>query len=137
MKKKQLTADAAVENIVPKKVKASRSASDLPQKFFIASLVLGLVALIVILIAQNAINGTGYFQLKLFKSLMKKPLTLDVKFLTSFSTSIVALVISVASLICGVLRNVIKRQNNLIGYIVGLVVTVISVFALLAVHYAA
>lgn len=151
MKKKQLAADAVAKDTMvqstgaspskPPKVKKVRAlGSDLYHKFWLASLILAAVSILLTFIAKNAINGTGYWHVELFKSFVKapkKPLTLELEFLTSLRASVAAMVVGVAGVGCGITRNVLKRQKNMSGYIIPLIALILSVFAFCASYFVA
>lgn len=138
MKKKNPAAEAVVEEIataevaVSKKKKGQGSARDLHSLFFAAGLILGVISILFALIAKNGINGSGYFSIKPFDS-MKKPISLT--FLTSSLSSWIAGILAVVSVGCGVTRNILKRQNSLMGYLIGLVALILAALAILAVRY--
>ena len=140
MKKKKLAAEAVapekVEVAVPEKPAKKQknghgSVRDLHSVFFVVGIVLGVVSILFTLIAKNGINDKGYFTIQLFGA--KKPLAIT--FLTSSLTAWIAAGLAVLSIGCGVTRNILKKQNSLIGYLIGVVAMVLSVLALLAVRY--
>lgn len=137
MKKKNPAEEAVIEQGAPdapvKKQKKERGdARDLHGIFFTAALVLAAVSILFVVIAKNAINGSGYFSIKPFDS-MKKPISIP--FLTSSLCSWVSAGLAVVSVGCGLIRNFLKKQNILISYLIGLVALILAGIALLAVRY--
>ena len=135
MKKKKLAAEAVEETVSEKPAKKQNnghgSIRDLHSVFFVIGIVLGAVSILFTLISKNGINDKGYFSIQLFGA--KKATAIP--FLTSALTAWIAAGLSVLSIGSGVTRNILKKQNSLIGYLIGVVALVLSVFALLAVKY--
>ena len=145
MKKKKLASEAAVgeasaEPVAAEKpVKAKKQKSeggslrDKQSLFFVAALILGAVSILLVLLARNGINnGKGYFVTQLFGRL-KKPIAL-----TALKSSIcawTAAVVGFLGVACGVTRNILKKQNSLISYLIGLVGLILAVIAILAIKY--
>lgn len=140
MKKKKLAAEAvgseAVEQTAPekpsKKHKNSQgSIRDMHSLFFVIGIILGVISILFTIIAKNGINGSGYFSIQPFG--IKKAISLT--FLTSSLSAWIAGILGVLSVGCGLTRNILKKQNSLIGYLVGLVALILAALALLAVRY--
>lgn len=104
---------------------------DLHSLFFVIGIVLGAVSILFTIIAKNGINGSGYFSIQPFG--IKKAIAL--KFLTSSLSAWIAGGLAVLSVGSGLMRNILKKQNSLIGYLIGLVALILAVLALLAVRY--
>ncbi|MCH5184226.1 MAG: hypothetical protein J1E00_08630 [Oscillospiraceae bacterium] len=141
MKKKKLAAEAVAPEAVEvtatekpaKKQKSSRGGfRDLHSLFFVIGIVLGVASILFTIIAKNGINNEKlYFTMKLFGA--KKET--EFKFLTSSLTSMIAGGLAVLSIAFGVTRNILKRQNTLISYLIGVVALVLSGLAMLAIRY--
>ncbi len=111
--------------------KRKREKKELHDLFWTIGLILGIVALVFVLIAKNAINNGGVWTLP--KLWMKRPLAIE--FMTAKLATVIAGILSILSVGCGVTRNIMKRQNWLMGYLVGLVALILSVIAWFAVKY--
>ncbi len=122
------TTEESVQESTGKKKREKRELHDL---FWTIGLILGIVSLVFVLIAKNAINSGGVWTLP--KLWMKRPLA--IKFMTAKLATVIAGVLSVLSVGCGLTRNIMKRQNWLMGYLVGLVALVLSAIAWFAVKY--
>lgn len=140
MKKKKLAAEAvgseAVEQTAPeaparKQKKEQGSIRDKHNLFFVTGIVLGVISILFTIIAKNGINGSGYFSIQPFG--IKKAIA--VTFLTSSLSAWIAAGLGVLSVGCGLFRNFLKKQNALIGYLIGLVALILALLALLAVRY--
>ncbi len=134
MNKKKIAAEvAATENTatVPAKGKVKRERKELHDLFWMISIILGVVGILFVLIAKNALNGSGYWSIQPFG--IKNPIKLT--FLTSSVSAWIAAGLSVVSIGFGLTRNFMKRQNLLMGYLIGLVALILSIFALLAIKY--
>ncbi len=145
MKKKKLASEAAVgeapvESVAaetPVKSKKQKSGGgslrDKQSTFFVAALILGAVSILLVLLAKNGINnGKGYFVIDPIGK-MKKPIAL-----TALKSSICAwagAIVGVLGVGCGVTRNILKKQNSLISYLIGLIGLILAVIALLAIQY--
>ena len=148
MKKNKLVAETAAETVevttsekpAKNQKKGQGEPRDLHSLFFVIGIVLGAVSILFTIIAKNGINGAGYFTFTPFKTIREfftdKPLNpIKVTFLTSALSSWIAGGLAVLSVGCGVTRNILKRQNSLIGYLVGLVALILAALAVLAVRY--
>lgn len=140
MKKKKLAAEAvgseAVEQTAPeaparKQKNGQGSIRDMHSLFFVIGIILGAVSILFTIIAKNGINGNGFFSIQPFG--IKKAISLT--FLTSSLSAWIAAILAVLSVGCGVMRNFLKKQNSLIGYLVGLVALILAAIALLAIRY--
>lgn len=145
MKKKKLASEAAVGEtpvesvaaetpVEPKKQKSGgRSLRDKQSLFFVAALILGAVSILLVMIAKNGINnGKGYFVIDPIGK-MKKPIAL-----TALKSSICAwsaVAVGFLGVGCGVTRNILKKQNSLISYLIGLIGLILACVALLAIKY--
>lgn len=135
MKKKQPAAEA-IEQTAPeaparKQKTGQGDIRDLHSLFFVIGIVLGAVSILFTIIAKNGINGNGYFSIQPFG--IKKAIAL--KFLTSSLSAWIAGGLAVLSVGSGLMRNILKKQNSLIGYLIGLVALILAALALLAVRY--
>ena len=149
MKKKKLAVEAAAADAVEtavsekpaKKQKNGRGdIRDMHSLFFVIGIVLGAVSILFTIIAKNGINGDGYFTFTPFKTIRelftdKSVSPIKVTWLTSSLSSWIAGGLAVLSVGCGVTRNILKKQNSLIGYLIGLVALILAALALLAVRY--
>ena len=149
MKKKKLAVEAAaaeaIETTAPEKpAKKQKNGSgdirDMHSLFFAAGIILGAISILFTIIAKNGINGAGYFTFTPFEGIRKlftdKSINpVKVTFLTSSLSAWIAGVLAVLSVGCGLTRNILKKQNSLIGYLIGLVALILAVLALLAVRY--
>lgn len=148
MKKKKLAAEAveaaaseAVETAAPEKPakkqkNGQRSFRDLHSVFFVAGIVLGAISILFTIIAKNGINDKGYFSFIPFEHFKeKKGNPISFTFLTSSLSAWIAGGLAILSVGCGLLRNFLKKQNSLIGYLIGVVALVLSGIALLAIKY--
>ena len=141
MKKKKLASEAAVGEtpvesvaaetpVEPKKQKSGgRSLRDKQSLFFVAALILGAVSILLVMIAKN---GKGYFVIDPIGK-MKKPIAL-----TALKSSICAWSAAAVGFLgvgCGVTRNILKKQNSLISYLIGLIGLILACVALLAIKY--
>lgn len=145
MKKKKLASEAAVgeapvesvaaeKPVKPKKQKSGGgSLRDKQSTFLVAALILGAISILLVLLAKNGINnGKGYFVIDPIGK-MKKPIAL-----TAVKSSICAWAGAIVGFLgvgCGVMRNILKKQNSLISYLIGLIGLILAVIALLAIQY--
>lgn len=135
----------AIEQTAPetpsRKQKSGRGdIRDMHSLFFTIGIILGAVSILFTIIAKNGINGAGYLSFTPFESIRKfftdKPVNpIKVTFLTSALSAWIAGGLAVLSVGCGVTRNILKKQNSLIGYLIGLVALILAALALLAVRY--
>ena len=149
MKKKKLAVEAAAaesvqttapERSAKKQKNGSGDIRDMHSLFFVIGIVLGVISILFTIIAKNGINGAGYFAFTPFEGIRKlftdKPINpIKVTFLTSSLSAWIAGGLAVLSVGCGVTRNILKKQNSLIGYLIGLVALILAALALLAVRY--
>ncbi len=142
MKKKKLAAEAAAgepsaepaaaERPAKKQKFGGESLRDKQSMFFAAAIVLGIISIVFVLLAKNGINnGKGYFSVQPFH--IKKAISLT--FLKSSLCAWTGAVLGFAGVVCGVTRNVLKKQNSLISYLIGLVGLILAVIAILAIRY--
>lgn len=120
--------DSAQETVVKEKSEKK----ELHDLFWTIGIILGLVSIVFVLIAKNAINNGGVWTIPKYFA-MKRPL--EISFMTAKLASLIAGILAVASVGCGVTRNVLKRQNWLLGYLVGLVALILSAIAWFAAQY--
>ena len=154
MKKNDVSVNEAVENNteapVPEKTKKVREPKELHSVLFAASWIVGIVGILFVLLAQNAMNTKdGFVSLsyhwfdevlvdrrnQIFETQWTE-LFWDIEFLTTAICAYIALGLGLISTACGVARNIIKKEKKLLSYICGVVVLVLGSFAFLASYYA-
>ena len=154
MKKNDVSVNEAVENNteapVPEKTKKVREPKELHSVLFAASWIVGIVGILFVLLAQNAMNTKdGFVSLsyhwfdevlvdrrnQIFETQWTE-LFWDIEFLTTAICSYIALGLGLISTACGVARNIIKKEKKLLSYLCGVVVLVLGSFAFLASYYA-
>lgn len=132
-----------------KKVK-DRDPKELHSIMFLLAWVIGIVGILFIFLAQNAINnddngfvtitynwfGEVFDRKTQTTSIEWTEMTWDIEFLTSALCSYIALGLGLISTACGVTRNILKKDKKLISYVCGVVVLVLGAFAFLANYYA-
>ena len=137
----------------PKKEKKEKikDPKELHSVLFLLAWVFGIIGVLWVLLAQNAINNddNGFVtityhwfddvlvdrKLQIYETQWTE-LTWDIEWLTSTLCSLIALGLGVVSTACGVARNIIKKDKKLISYVCGVVVLVLGAFAFLADYYA-
>lgn len=132
-----------------KKVK-DRDPKELHSIMFLLAWVIGIVGILFIFLAQNAINnddngfvtitynwfGEVFDRKTQTTSIEWTEMTWDIEFLTSALCSYIALGLGLISTACGVARNILKKDKKLISYVCGVVVLVLGAFAFFANYYA-
>lgn len=131
---------AAPETPARKQKNGQGDIRDMHSLFFVIGIVLGAVSILFTIIAKNGINGAGYFTFTPFKTIRefftdKAVNPIKVTFLTSGLSAWIAGGLAVLSVGSGLTRNILKKQNSLMGYLIGLVALILAVLALLAVRY--
>ena len=113
--------------------KVQKDRKELHDIFFQIAIITAIAGFVFVWLAQNAVNAkNGCVTFQPFN--IKKPI--EIEFLTISVTSIIAGVLGLSSVGCGLARNHFKRENKLISYLCGIVVVVLAVFAFMAGVYA-
>jgi len=113
--------------------KVQKDRKELHDIFFQIAIITAIAGFVFVWLAQNAVNAkNGCVTLQPFN--IKKPI--EIEFLTISVTSIIAGVLGLSSVGCGLARNHFKRENKLVSYLCGIVVVVLAVFAFMAGVYA-
>ena len=162
MKNNDVSVDQAVVNDIEAPISAKpqekpakpsrkdRDPKELHSILFAAAWIVGIVGIVFVLLAQNALNNkdNGFVSLGYhwFEDVMDRKTKVvetqwteqffDIEFLTTSLCSFIAIGLGVVSTACGVARNIIKKDRKLISYICGVVVLVLGVIAYLASYYA-
>lgn len=109
--------------------KKQKDRKELHDIFFEIAIITAAIGFIFVWLAQNAVNAkNGYVTLQPFN--IKKPI--EIEFLTITVTSVIAGVLGLTSVGCGIARNHFKRDNKVVSYLCGVVVTVLAVIAFMA-----
>ena len=133
-----------------KKVK-NKDPKELHSIMFLLAWVIGIVGIIFVLLAQNALNNDdeGFVSLsyhwfdevlvdrknQIFETQWTE-MFWDIEFLTSALCSYIAMGLGLISTGCGIARNILKKDKKLVSYVCGVAVLVLGAFAFLADYYA-
>lgn len=113
--------------------KVQKDRKELHDIFFQIAIITAIAGFVFVWLAQNAVNAkNGCVTLQPFN--IKKPI--EIEFLTISVTSIIAGVLGLSSIGCGLARNHFKRENKIVSYLCGIVIVVLAVFAFMAGVYA-
>ncbi len=151
MKNKNVAADAVLEQneavapVVEKKKKAEKDKKELHSILFAAAWIIAVVALLFVLLGQNAMNNKdGYASLSYhwFEEVTNRKTgevttewteqALDIPFLTTSLCSIVALALGFISTVVGLARNYIKKDKKLLSYLPGVITLVLAMMCYLS-----
>ena len=124
------------EEVIPAKGKKEKDHWELHDYLWLISIITGIVSILFVLLAKNAINDKNNFVTFTFNfPWMAKAAVVKLEFLTGKFCSIIAGIFGVASLGCGVSRNLVRKQGTFMSYLLGIAATVLSVIAYLAAYF--
>ncbi|MBR4053279.1 MAG: hypothetical protein IKK06_00590 [Clostridia bacterium] len=151
MKNKNVAAEEVLEQnevVAPvegKKKKADKDKKELHSILFTVAWVVAVVALLFVLLGQNAMNNKdGYTSLSYhwFEDVTNRKTgevttewteqSLDIPFLTTSLCSIVALALGFISTVVGLVRNYIKKDKKLLSYLPGVITLVLAMMCYLS-----
>lgn len=133
MKEKTVASEGMLENTTETApAKKQKERKELHDIFFGIAITTAVAAFIFVWLAQNAVNGGGYVSFQPFD--IKKPI--EIKFLTTYICSFIAMGLSVFSVGFGLGRNLLKHEKKVTSYILGVITLVLAVIAFLAGYYA-
>lgn len=146
MTKEMDTVTEPIENPIAEEAAAPAAKNKKPAKekdhwelhdyLWLAAIILGIVSLLFVLLAKNAVNEkTGIVTFTFNFPWMSKAANLKIPFLNARICGIIGGIFGVLSIAAGVWRNILKKQKSAFSYLLGVAATVLSVVAYLAGYY--
>lgn len=129
-------AEEAVTSAVKEKKKKEKDHWELHDYMWLAAIVLGIISILFVLLAKNAVNEkTNVVTFTFNFPWMSKAANLKIPFLNAQICGIIGGIFGLLSTAAGIIRNVLKKQNSMFSYLLGVAATVLSVVAFLAGYY--
>ena len=129
-------AEEAVTSAVKEKKKKEKDHWELHDYMWLAAIVLGIISILFVLLAKNAVNEkTNVVTFTFNFPWMSKAANLKIPFLNAQICGIIGGIFGLLSTAAGIFRNILKKQNSMFSYLLGVAATVLSVVAFLAGYY--